>query len=128
MRKKKTVTIESEGRDKGKLFVLTEMPAAKAEGLALKIILLLTKSGINIPQNLEDLGVAGLASYGLELLSYIKYDDLEPIIDEVWKCVQIQGSNGVTRKLIEDDESGDIEEISTRFFLKKEVISLHLNF
>lgn len=128
MRKKKTVTIESEGRDKGKLFVLTEMPAAKAEGLALKIILLLTKSGINIPQNLEDLGVAGLASYGLELLSYIKYDELEPIIDEVWKCVQIQGSNGVTRKLIEDDESGDIEEISTRFFLKKEVISLHLNF
>ena len=64
MRKTKTVTIESENRDHGKCFLLTEMSAAAAEKWAARAFLALAKSGVNLPDGVADMGLAGVAAAG----------------------------------------------------------------
>jgi len=125
-RKVKTFTVSADGRDKGKIFVLTEMPATKAEKWALRAFLGLARHGIKIPEGVQRLGMVGLAQYGLTLLGQLPYDDAEVLMDEMFQCVKIQpGSDpNVTRELIEDD----IEEVATRMELRKEIFTLHVDF
>lgn len=127
MRKTKIVTITDSGRDQGKAFLLTEMPASKAEKWAARAILALAKSGVEIPKNIEKGGVAGIAVLGLKALMTMNFTDAEPLLDEMMQCVQAvpnPAMPNVIRPLIEDD----IEEVSTRVSLRAEVFALHTNF
>ena len=123
----KTVIGEDGGRDKGKAFFITEMPASKAEKWATRALLLLSRSGIDFPAELLGSGMAGIAVYGLRALPLLDFNEAEPLLDEMWDCLQIipdLSHPNVTRPLLEDD----IEEIATRIKLRTEIFNLHVSF
>jgi len=126
MRNTVDITIDAEGRDKGKKFRLTEMPASQGEDWAMRAFFGLAASGVDIP-NLEEvrhMGLAGIATIGLKALGGLTPDIARPLMAEMWDCVQIVSSAGVVRKPTEDD----IDEIATRIRLRKEVFELHTGF
>ena len=125
-RNTKIVTITDEGRDKGKTYLLTEMPASQAEEWAMRALLLATQSGADIPKDVH--GMAAIAVMGIQtILGGVKFESLKPLLDEMFQCVQIipdLRKSTFARPLIEDD----IEEVGTRLHLRNEVLSLHLGF
>jgi hypothetical protein len=130
MRKTTTVTIATEGRDKGKVFLLTEMPASQAENWGMRALAAIGRAGIEIPDEMEGSGMAGVAAIGragFRLQGSLAPEDIEPLMAEMMGCVQIvpdPKQPTVTRGLVEDD----IEEVATRLHLRSEVMSLHLGF
>lgn len=125
MRKTAEVTIGPEGgRDSGKVFILTEMPASRAERWATRAILALSRAGIDFP---EGAGMAELASIGVKALGNVDFRDAELLMDEMMGCVKIQRDK-TKPQLVFDLMEEDIEEVSTRFKLKMEVFSLHTGF
>ena len=60
-RNTKSLTISAEGRDKGKTFLLTEMSAVRAEKWAARAVLALLKSGVELPEDAAQAGLAGIA-------------------------------------------------------------------
>jgi hypothetical protein len=127
MARKIAEVIIDKGRDKGKKFVIKEMPASQAEKWAAKAFLALARSNVDIPDNVGDMGMAGIATVGLKALSGVNFDDAEPLMDEMFSCITIMPDPSkpmVQRALIEDD----IEDVSTRLFLRKEVFNLHIDF
>ena len=120
-------TVTDDNRDKGKVFCLTELPASKAESWAMRAILALMSSGAEIPEGFERLGMSGMAEIGIRALSGLKWEVAEPLLNEMWECVQIipdPSKPHVIRPLIEQD----IEEITTRIKLRAEVWKLHTGF
>lgn len=126
-RKTLTIAIDAEGRDKGKTFLLTEMPASKGEKWAARALLALARGGIEVPENIAGLGLAGIAIVGVQALSGLEWELAEPLMDEMFACIQIipdASRPAVVRGLVEDD----IEEIKTRIMLRKEILTLHVEF
>jgi len=126
-RKTLTFTVQDEGRDKGKTFIITEMAASQAEKWAIRAFLAMAQAGIQIPDEIAEMGFAGLAKIGLDSLAKLPYVQVEPLMDEMMRCVQIMpnpSQPGVVRALVEDD----IEEISTRIKLKPVILQLHAGF
>ena len=126
-RKTEYITIEKEGRDLGKTFVITEMSAFAAERWATKAFFALANSGIDLPQGMAA-GMQGMASMGLEALGKVKYDDAEPLLAEMLDCVQIKPSEKAPAREILHGDDGDIEEISTLLTLRMAIFKLHVNF
>lgn len=127
MRREETVTIATEGRDKGKVFFLTELPAMQGEKWALRAFLALAKSGIDLPEDFGSGGMAAIALIGFKALGNVAFADAESLMDEMFTCVQIvpdAGNPQVKRKLFAED----IEEVSTLLTLRKQVFELHTNF
>ncbi len=126
MRKVLIVCIDAEGRDQGKKFVLTEMAAAQAERWALRALSALVASGVEIPDDVAKGGLAAVARMGIQAFGGIAWERAEPLLAEMFDCVQIQpGDNpAIVRKLVDDD----IEEITTRFKLRMELFGLHMDF
>lgn len=122
-RKSTVVTIDAEGRDKGKSYLLTEMPATQAEKWALKLLLAAGRSGAEIPTDIADAGMAAIPLLTLKAVSGLAWYDAEPLLDEMFTCIQ-RVEEKITRALVEDD----IEEVLTRIRLREEVLSVHLNF
>jgi hypothetical protein len=126
-RRTKELTIMAEGRDKDKLFLLTEMPAVQAEKWAGRALLALLKSGVELPDDAAQAGIAGIAAVGLKAFGSINWADAEPLLDEMMTCVQVipnKRDKRVVRGLFEED----IEEVTTLFMLRKELLELHLGF
>lgn len=129
-RKTETVTLGSDaGRDSGKVFVITEMSASRAEKWATRALLAVGHAGFQIPPDvLEELsggGMAAMALIGINSLMQVSWVEAEPLLDEMMACVQIKPSeNAAPRPLIEDD----IMEASSRVRLKKAVWDLHVDF
>ena len=124
MRKTATITIDDAGRDKGKVFVLTEMSAYQSENWAARAIFAMMNAGVDIPENIADAGLAGIAALGIKSLTHVSFEAAKPLLDEMLACVQFQPSPKVTRPLVETD----IEEVATLLRLRKEVLALHLDF
>jgi hypothetical protein len=117
------------GRDQGKALLLTEMPAAKAEKWAMRMFLALKGSESQIPLEVKSLGMVGVAIIGMNIIlrSTVKFEDLEPLLDEMIDCIQaIPDHSNVTtaRKLL----PGEIEEVSTLAWLRSEILELHTGF
>ena len=125
MRKTIDVTIDADGRDKGKSFKVTELPAAQAEAWAIRAMGVMFKSGVEIPESALSTGMAGIATYGIRSLLAGPYGDVGPLLDEIMSCVtRIEPAIPNGRPLTPDD----VEEVSTRFRLRDEVIKLHTGF
>jgi hypothetical protein len=115
------------GRDKGKVFVLTEMPALKAEKWALRGVMALAKAGVEIDP--DGGGMAAIAVAGLKALQKLDYPEVEPLLDEMLDCVEIQPSPNVVRPLMRNGAEGDdIEEIRTIWDIRERVFSMHTSF
>ena len=120
-------TVNQEGRDIGKVFVITEMSAFKGESWAMRAILAMIKGGVNLPDGYESLGMAGIAEVGMKALANVEAATLEPLLDEMLECVQFMPDPSkphIVRKLHESD----IEEILTLITLRAEVFKMHTGF
>ena len=126
-RKQLTITIHDKNRDEGKRFLITEFSARRAHNWACRALFGMANGGIDIPEGLENQGMAGLAAMGINALSSIKPDIGIPLMDELMECVQILPNPErpeIVRRLIDED----IEEVLTIFKLQKEVLMLHIGF
>jgi hypothetical protein len=128
-RKTKTVLVEAEGRDKGKSYLLTEMPVYKTEKWAARA--LLAVSSVIGPDAVADSseGFGGLANINFSDLSKVPFELAEPLLDEMMECVKFcpnPSDLNVTRPIL--PEADDIEEITTMLTLRKEILGLHFNF
>lgn len=119
------VQIDEEGRDKGKLFRITEMPAWRGEEWGMKVLLALTKAGADIPD--PKLGIAGVKIAGLQAMAGLNFAELKPLLDEMFECiVRVPDPKVLTRtRPLQDD---DTEEVTTRLRLRAEVFNLHTDF
>lgn len=127
MRKTIEVIIQDDNRDKGKRFKITEMSAHGAEEWAIRAIFAMMNAGIDIPDDAESSGFAGIASMGLQALGKVPFEQAKPLLDSMMECVQIMpnpNDSTIIRNLIDDD----IEEISTRIRLRKAIWDLHTDF
>ena len=125
-RRVRDVVIEAEGRDTNKVFRLTEMPASIAERWAIKFFIALAHSGIDVPDDIAQSGMAGVAAFGVKALSALNYDDVAPLLDEMFEYITVvpDSRKDFARRLVEDDT----EEVLTRIYLRKEMFFLHTNF
>ncbi len=119
--------VTDEGRDKGKVFVLTEMAADDAESWAMRALLALMSANAEMPEGFERMGMAGMAEVGLKALSGLKWEVAKPLLDEMLTCVQFMPDPAkpqIVRKLFK----GDVEEVMTLIKLRAEVWKLHTDF
>lgn len=121
-----TIRITAEGRDRGKAFLITEMPASRLELWAMRAFMALAKGGVEVPEDVQSAGVEALARFGLKALSAVPYEDAVALMGEMFECVRWQSPDNpeITRPLIETD----IEELGTRVRLRAEVFTLHTGF
>lgn len=127
MRKSQTWFCDDANRDNGKTFVITELPASEAEDWAIQAFFALLNAGVDVPDDVAEMGFAGIASIGLGALGKVPYEKAKPLFDKMMQCVKFMPDNGnpnVTRQLTESD----IEEITTRMKLRKMVFGLHWDF
>ena len=131
MRRFIDITIDAEGRDKGKVFEITEMSAADAEDWAFRIFLSLSRAGVDLPGEILNGGMAAVAAAMPSLMAGVllngvgamNYDEIKPLLAQMMDCVRIKEKAAI-RNLTPDD----IEEVSTRLFLRGEVFKLHTGF
>lgn len=127
MRKTLTFVVEDDGRDLGKTFLITEMSATEAEDWALQAFFALMNAGIEIPDEVSEMGFAGIAAIGLKALGRVPYYMADPLLKKMMDCIKIipdPKQPNVVRALIDSD----IEEPVTRLKLKKAVFGLHTDF
>lgn len=127
MRKVIDVTITDSGRDEGKTFHIKEMAATRAEKWAMRALLAVARSGVELPDDFSGMGMQGIAIVGIRALTKIAFEDAEPLLDEMMECVSLKPdprNPAIQRPLME----GDIEEIATLIQLRQEVINLHVGF
>lgn len=123
MRNHADITIATGGRDKGKTFRVAEMSAAAAEDWAIRALMAIAKGGVEVPDGIPE-SLAGIAILGLKALAGADYATAKPLMDEMMDCVSVVSSAGIVRKLMPDD----IEEVTTRLQLRKEVFEVHTGF
>lgn len=123
MLKTKEITIEK-GRDAGTQFLITEMPIIKADKWASKLLLALAGSGVEVP-NLNG-GMLAIVNIAMSAFKNIPEDKLLPLLDELLDCVQIIPEGGKPRALNLD--INDIQDLTTLWKLRKEVLQLHIDF
>lgn len=127
--KTKEITIEGDpktNRDAGKRFLLTEMPALKAERWARHAAAAVNRADLNIRDELRELGMLGFYLLGFQALAGADPAQMDPLMDEMLGQVQIITSKDVIRSL--NPDGSDIEEIKTILALRKELLELHMGF
>lgn len=123
--KTKTIIIES-GRDKGKKFLLTEMPVAQIDNWAMRLLLALMSDGIDVPSHDPQGGMLSLAKTAFETLGKLPHDITIPLLNELLGCVEIIPDGGKPRPLALD--LNDVQDFTTLWKLRKEVFQLHIDF
>lgn len=126
-RKESFVTIVAEGRDKGKVFKLTEMPSMQAEKWANRTFLALARGGIDIPDDIAQSGLQGIARMGFQVFGNMQWADAEPLLDEMFECVQVV-PDPTKFELVTKVFESSIEEIWTIYTLRRAVFSMHVDF
>lgn len=123
--KTKQITIEH-GRDKGRVFLITEMSAAHADNWAMRALIALANGGVDLGGLSPQQGMMGMAGVALDALGRLKADDAIPLLNELLNCVQIIPEGGQPRPL--NMNFNDVEDFTTLWRLRKEVFALHTDF
>lgn len=131
MLRTQAITITREGRDKGKTFLLTEMPSERAEAWFIRAMMLLGRSGTDVPPDIFQHGAYAFATIGIATalagLGKSPWSELKPLLDEMMECVGYQAPAGAIINS-PSQVASQIEEVATRMQLREEVLSLHLGF
>ena len=130
------ITITAQGRDTGKVFELTEVPADQGERWANRVVLAIANASIKLPEGALNAGMAGLAltwrhvlATGLQSLGGLVWHDVEPLLDEMKPCFQfVPPIAGAPLQQIFPGLNSQIEEITTWWKLRQELIQLHVGF
>ena len=127
-RNTKIVTIDREGRDFGKAFLVTEMNPMQAFKWGSKAVIALVNAGVQMPDGSGDMGFAGLMGVAFShLQNGLDWEEVEPLLDQLMTCVKYipePSNKAVTRSLIDSD----IDEVATIALLHSEVFKIHVNF
>jgi hypothetical protein len=120
-------------RDNGKVFVLTEMDAYSGQDWALRALLALAASGVQLPAGAELAGMAGLAGFGVTALLQAPYGALKPLLDEMLAQAKYQhhdtkGKASGAPQAILPGPNCCVEEIKTFLTLHKALLFLHTGF
>lgn len=122
-RKQVTITID-QGRDAGKSFVITEMPAKQIFNWSRRALIMVSKESF-LPSNvnLGD-GIAGMAETGFAALLFC--ENAGPLLDELLTCVKFKTptDNSALRDLIDSDT----EDQDTITKLLQAAYNLHMDF
>ena len=129
---RETVRVEvteewGESRDRGKIFLITEMDAWDAEAWGERAFGVMVRAGLKVPENQRIIGgMAAIGVYGLASFLSGPWDEVQPLLKEmIDKCVRIwEPAIPVGRVLTRDD----IEEPITIVRLREEAIKLHTGF
>lgn len=128
-RKVERLVVTSEGRDKGKTFVLTEMPADQGERLANRIVFALLNTGAAVPEEALGAGWAALAALGLQAIGLLKSETVQTILDDAWSaCVMYEHKPNIPLQLITGGVNSQIEEVKTRYEIHLALWKLHTGF
>lgn len=125
-----TVPRWESGRDGGKMFLLTEMDAVRAEKWAMRALLLLRGSDQRVPDSVAGVGWERIAIIGINvfLSGSIKFGELEPLMDEMFECVQIIRDPKNIEHATPIVSATDIVDVRTRLWLRSEVLRMHTGF
>jgi hypothetical protein len=126
VRRTKPITISEPGRDEGKTFILTEMPAEQAEVWAMTALDLLRQVGfIGTEGNGGMAELAKARPLTLEAARALQNASL----DEMWQYVQFQPKKegAPPQKLFRGDDC-QIQEWRTRLALRVAFLALHTDF
>lgn len=138
-RKTKVLTITTDGRDRGKSFLIVEKSAYDAEKWATRAMLALSRAGATVGEDAIASGALGILATGLDAFRVLPFEAAEPLLDEMLTCVHFvpdpakvdeMSGRPVTRPLMPPDDfnDGDIEDVATLIQIREEVLSLHLGF
>ena len=125
--------VETEGRDRGGQFTLTEMSAFQATDLCLRAMQIVARGGVDIPPHIFQMGAAGFVTMGVGAilggLGKTPWYEVRPLLDELLPCVtSYQPPGGVAPLRGWEIIKSQIEEPATLLQLYEEVVSLHLGF
>ena len=120
-RKEIEIKIE-DGRDAGKVFKITELPAVQMDKWATRALLLLGKAGMNISV-LNSMKVEDI----LAALSKADYNETEQLLQVMLESCSLQ-KDGVSVAMKGAMVDSVIEEWTTVFRLRIEAIKLNLGF
>jgi len=126
-RRQDRVVIERDGRDHGKVFIITEMAATEGEYWAGRLLTMLAKGNTDVPSGFFQMGFEGAAAWiAVHGIGGIDWSVCKPLLDEMMACVTIQPDpvKKITRPLV----TGDIEEITTLLTLREAWFDTHLGF
>lgn len=129
-RKTRPVTIDAAGgRDAGKSFLITEMPAIQGEKWAMSVSLAVA-GAFPLADQVEDQGMGQLAFLGLKAFGLIPKAERDPLLDELMNsCVQFVPNASESRVMLNWASAGSqIEEISTILKLRAEAFDIHTDF
>lgn len=117
------------GRDVGRRYQLTELPADQAEWWAIRAGRALAVAGVQLPDDWENAGMATIALAGFAALAHMPEQTLKDLLDEMFTCVKYLPENAkiMPQALIIGDGS-QIEEIRTRWQLRRALYYLHTGF
>lgn len=127
MTRRVTYFTAGDGRDKGKVFRIEEMSAWDSEEWAGRLMFAAMNAGIDIPENIASAGLAGLATLGIAALTKMPYEAAKPLLHDMMKCVTYVPS-AAKKDVFRSVEREDVDEVATLLKLRKEVLSLHLDF
>ncbi len=119
-------------RDNGKTFVLQEMDAYAGQDWALRALLALAASGVEMPQGAMSGGWSALAGFGIMALLRAPYGALKPLLDEMlgqvkYEHIDTKGKPTPPQPLI-FGANCQVEEIKTFLVLHKALFQLHAGF
>jgi len=125
-RRTKVVTIDAEkGRDHGKTFLVTEMPADAAEWWAIRALQGILGANPDFDIDIFSAPLAKIAGFAFVGLSRIPAEQLKPLMDEMKGCVSVLLPDGkTTRALLPND----VEDFMTWVELRKEVFEVLTGF
>lgn len=132
MRKTKVVRVPAwkGSRDAGKSFKITEADADKAERWGIRVLLLASGAGVQLPMDFASRGLEGIAIIGWNVILGGQIDPQKfiPLYNELLDCVEIIRDPRHPDSTTPLGSPDDIEEVKTRMWLRSEVLDLHLGF
>ncbi|MRT01878.1 hypothetical protein [Ewingella americana] len=128
-RKEEVYIVKTEGRDKDKEFVITEMSAWDADSLAQDIFRAMGESNYTgIPADVIAMGCAGLATVGLSVISASSPEVAHTLRDRLMSTVEIVISHDGNRNKRPVKGAIDFEEVSTIRNLLDKVFQTNFSF
>lgn len=106
-----------DGRDAGKVFVVTEMAARPAHTWATRAIFAMMNSGADIPDNVAAMGIAGMVMIGISGLTKVPYDLAAPLLEELLDCARFVPDASRPEVSVSADDKV-IEDFTTYFTLQ----------
>lgn len=133
-RRQEVVVITDEGRDKGKTFIIKEMPSEQGERWGFLATMLIIKAALGKPELANNAGMMAVWMAGAEAaqdpIKSLEFAHvlMDPQLDGWKSCVTYQHAPGHPPQPILDGEACQIEERRTWTKLRLAVFKMHTDF